>query len=378
MSTPNLTNLSPPLERWARLGPYYAMFPVDFAFDVVRQHCPEGGRVFDPFAGRGTSIYAAAAQQRQGLGIELNSVGWVYSCAKLHPADKGAVLHRLHELGRLSNVNDIRSHWASPPSFELMEFFQFCYTARVLRFLLVARHELQWRTNSVDATLMAILLVHLHAKKGSGLSNQMRQSKAMSPSYAVRWWQLHGTEPPDIDPVEYLESRISWRYAKGLPDLQSGQVLLADSTSRVQTLTNEIVYRREQLFDLLFTSPPYFSVTGYEYSQWIRLWLLGCPPRPVAAQERKHDRYQCKVAYVHLLESVFGASVGMLSPNATLYVRTDAREYTRTTTEAILRRLFPRKEMEIIERPYTKKTQTSLFGDAQAKPGEVDMILHSP
>ena len=107
----------------------------------------------------------------------------------------------------------------------MLEFFHLCYTERVLRFLLTARQELQWRTDQTDATLMAILLVYLHAKAGCGLSNQMRQSKSMSPLYAVRWWKKNGIQPPDINPVDWLEERIQWRYATGLPALQSAKVL---------------------------------------------------------------------------------------------------------------------------------------------------------
>lgn len=369
--------ISTPVGRWAGLGPYYAMFPVSFAFQVVREHCPEGGRVFDPFAGRGSSIYAAVAQGRTGVGIELNPVGWVYSRAKLHPASESAVLRRLKEIGTLAQVHKPRSHSTSLTSTSLPEFFHFCYSARVLHFLWTCRNELQWRTRHTDATLMALLMVYLHAKAGSGLSNQMRQSKAMSPPYAVRWWKEHGTKPPDIDPVEWLEERIHWRYKVGLPKLASGRVLLADSTVSTARLSRAVSCGREAPCDLLFTSPPYFAVTNYQYDQWIRLWLLGNQPYPVAAQERSRGRHESKSAYRQLIESVFTDSKSLLSRHATIYIRTDARDFTLTTTEEILRRLFPHKEMEIIERPYTKRTQTSLFGDVQTKPGEVDIVLRS-
>ena len=69
--------LSTAVDRWAGIGPYYAMFPVPFVFDVVRRHAPAGGRVLDPFPGPGSSVYAAAATGREALGIEINRVGWV-------------------------------------------------------------------------------------------------------------------------------------------------------------------------------------------------------------------------------------------------------------------------------------------------------------
>jgi hypothetical protein len=348
------------------------MFPIDFAFQVVRDYCPDGGFVFDPFAGRGSSIYAAAAQGRMGLGIELNPVGWVYSKAKLHPASKGAVLRRLRELENITRAN--RRSTAQQRRY-IPEFFKLCYTQRVLQFLLTARQELDWQNRQTDATLMAILLVYLHAKAGSGLSNQMRQSKAMSPPYAIRWWREHGTQPPDIDPVEWILERIEWRYATGLPQLQQASVWLGDSIRQATQVNRCISRGHTQLANLLFTSPPYFAVTNYQYDQWLRLWLLGYPPQPVAAKERSRGRFQSKVAYRQLLLDVFSKSVPLLHEDAIIYVRTDAREFTRTTTETILRQQFPHKQIDIQERPYNKTTQTSLFGDDSSKPGEVDVIL---
>jgi hypothetical protein len=350
------------------------MFPIDFAFQVVREYCPEGGSVFDPFAGRGSSIYAAAAQKRRGLGIELNPVGWLYSKVKLRPASEGAVLRRLKELEQLTcsptHLCNIEQYARSLP-----EFFRFCYSQRVLYFLVAARQNLRWQSSQVDATLMAILLVYLHAKAGSGLSNQMRQSKAMSPPYAIRWWREHGKEPPDIDPVQWLKERIEWRYAKGLPRLHRAGVWLGDSTMRISQVTRCISRGDTQQFNLLFTSPPYFAVTNYQYDQWLRLWMLGNPPQPVAAAERSRGRFESKAAYQQLLLSVFSKSAPLLRENAVIYVRTDAREFTRTTTESVLRAIFPDKYVEVQERPYSKTTQTSLFGDSSAKPGDVDIIL---
>ena len=37
--------------RWARFGPYYAMFPLDFAFEVVERYSQKGDFIIDPFAG---------------------------------------------------------------------------------------------------------------------------------------------------------------------------------------------------------------------------------------------------------------------------------------------------------------------------------------
>lgn len=197
----------------------------------------------------------------------------------------------------------------------------------------------------------------------------------MSPAYAVRWWREHETQPPDIDPVQWLKERIQWRYAKGQPELQSACVWLGDSTLKAYEVMRCISRGQTQRFNLLFTSPPYFAITNYQYDQWIRLWMLGGEPRPVAAQERSRGRYASKVAYQHLLQNIFGRTASLLREDATVYVRTDARSFTRATTECVLQETFPHKHIEITERPFQKQTQTHLFGDVSTKPGEIDIVL---
>mgnify|MGYP001569289467 CR=1 FL=1 len=85
--------------RWAGVGPYYAMFPASFATEIVKEYTKLGQIILDPFAGRATSLFAAAAEGRIGLGVEINPVGWVYGKAKLQTASRGSVEKRLRWLG---------------------------------------------------------------------------------------------------------------------------------------------------------------------------------------------------------------------------------------------------------------------------------------
>ena len=84
------------------VGPYYAMFPVSFATQVVKEYTKLGDCVFDPFAGRATSLFAAASEGRFGFGIEINPVGWVYGKAKLQTAERQDVEGRIRWLGHMS------------------------------------------------------------------------------------------------------------------------------------------------------------------------------------------------------------------------------------------------------------------------------------
>jgi hypothetical protein len=362
-------SIGTPVGRWAGIGPYYAMFPVDFAFEVVQKYSTPGQGILDPFAGRASSVYAAAATNRRSLGIEINPVGWLYGKVKLHPAPKARVLSRVESLATIANTIDPAKLGSLP------EFFRMCFAPRVLRYLLAARESLHWRRSVTDATVMAVLLVYLHGKEGQALSNQMRQGKSMSPDYSVRWWRERNLTPPDIAPQEFLRERVAWRYAKGLPELASSSVILGDSRVAARRVARGVTMGRETPFDLLFTSPPYYAITNYHYDQWLRLWMLGGSDRPVRLEGAYQKRFESRAAYRMLLEDVFGTCAKIMARDATVYVRTDARPFTFQTTLEVLCESFPHKTLETIPRPYRRNTQTALFGDKAQKPGEVDIIL---
>ena len=364
----NLNGFSTAETRWARFGPYYAMFPIDFAFDVVRKYSKEGDFIIDPFAGRCSSIYAGGVLGRHSLGIEINPVGWLYGSVKLNPAKREYVLTRLHEI-------DAKKNYYSKTIGEMPEFFRMCYCDNVLKFLLSARKNLNWKTNSVDATLMSIILVYLHGKLGEGLSNQMRMTKAMGPKYSVNWWRENKlTVPPDIDPVKLITKKIEWRYLKGKPEVFDSRVIFGDSSLEL----NRLVQRSKQKkikFSLLFTSPPYCNVTNYHTDQWIRLWLLGGADYPESLPEKNRGRFVSKDAYRGLLDEVFGDCACLMKRKSTIYIRTDKRNYTFETNLEILKNHFPKHEITITDQPFKNRTQTDLHGNTSSEKGEIDIIL---
>lgn len=359
--------------RWAGVGPYYAMFPVLFSDEVVRTYTRPGEVVLDPFAGRGTAVFSAATQDRRAIGIEINPVGYVYAKAKLSPATRDEFELRLDELGEFAAQFKDEAQ-------RLPHFFYRCFARRVLRFLVAARAELNWRRNKVDRTVMALLLVSLHGKMGTALSNQMRQTKSMSPQYAVRWWDERELDPPDIDPVTFLKARLAWRYAKGTPDASGGRMYLGNSIEKLRRLRQEAADDRIAKASLLFTSPPYYAVTNYHYDQWLRLWLLGGPPNALLNGNGRGGKFESRDGYRKLLERVFTQATQVLQENATIYVRTDTREFTYRTTLTVLRKVFPDKRVAEIRRPMLRPSQTRLFGGGSTPAetdGEVDLILMS-
>src|SRR5262249_49736737 len=148
------TRFSTAKGRWAGVGPYYAMFPVEFSDRVIERYTALGDTVIDPFSGRGTAVFSAAIGGRFGIGIELNPVGWVYSQAKLRPANESDVLDRLKRIARNAERRKVAP--------QLPAFFSRCFSTDVRKFLVTARDTLDWRYCRVDWTLAALLLINLH------------------------------------------------------------------------------------------------------------------------------------------------------------------------------------------------------------------------
>jgi len=352
-------------DRWVALGPYYAMFPIGFAEAAILKYTKPGDIVLDPFVGRGTSTYLANKHDRHGIGIDIGGLGWIYAATKLEPARKERVLERLREVHGLSE----RSYSSSAKN--LPEFFRYCFSFEVRRFLLAARSNLNWRQSKVDRTLMAFILVSLHDKYGVGLSNQMRQTKAMSPNYSIEWWKRNGYDvPPAINPVTLLSKRIEWRYRHGMPKINGSKAYHGDCI--------ELLYKLKphKKAKLLLTSPPYAGVTNYKYDQWLRNWLIGGPSEPNGCREKYDFKFSNGLEYQNLLLRAFEKSAKLVSSSGIAIVRTDARKFTFECTMDALYYAFPKHRMVIKDQPLnSRKTQTNLFGDSKKKPGEIDIYM---
>lgn len=347
--------------RWCGFGPYYAMFPVDFARKVISQYCPYAGAVLDPFCGRGTVPFVAMATGRKASACDINPVAWIYAKVKTDPHPNPIdVLARAKEV--FENIHN-RDH--IPEN----EFQEIAWDPDVLAYLNAARRILNWRDSSIDRTLMGTLLIHLHAKLGDGFSNQMRQSKSMAPAYSVRWWKERNMQPPKIDMLELIKKKLDWRYQKGilLPKQETPIIMLQDAREAIPRISTSFEA------DLVFTSPPYCGVTNYRYDNWIRLWLLG--EGPALPEGNAKQRYINKADYKDLLHETFLACSKVTKENSVIYVRTDARQFTLETTKEALRSAWPENEMFYIHDEFKKATQTALYGDKSKKPGEVDLLL---
>lgn len=352
---------STPEGRWARLGPYYAMFPIEFAQAAIDRFTRPGDLVLDPFCGRGTAPYAAMIAGRDALAAEINPVAWIYAAAKTAPErDPERVKDRIRQLAELASADD-----REPAS----EFQAHAFCRAVLGFINAARRELRWRSDTTDRTVAAFITHYLHSKIPQGLSNQLRHCRAMSPDYCVRWWRDNGFEtPPEVDPVSFLNARVDWRYLKGMPAAAHNpgvSVVLGDSATALPEVTKPA--------RLVVTSPPYSAVTDYKADSWLRLWAIGEGPA-LPRWDSKHKHVDL-VVYSEMLHRVFTATARRADHDAAWVVRCDARARTFDVVYPIVTEIADGRPVEVQPAPFRRPTQTSLYGDQAAKPGEKDLLV---
>ena len=344
--------------RWYGLGRWYAMFPPQFAREaILNLSCP-GSLVIDPFCGRGNAPFAATALRRASLGIDIHPLAWLWTAVKLGPEPSpGRVLHRLSEIERSARPQDRRGR---------TQFERMAWAPAVRAFLRAARRELDWRESVTDRTLMAFVALHAQDKVKDGLSNQLSPTVAFSPSYAVHWWTQRGlTRPPDIDPVKFLTAKIERRYQFGVPNQSRGKALLGDAGSVLQESPPLSA-------GLLITSPPYRGVTDYWNDHWLRLWLLGYAMRK---NWKQSARYSGAVGYRRLIDSAFGAAWRHLAPGAAILVRCDRRLQTAEICTQTLMRLWPNRQMLVLETNAPYDGVSSQHGRGGSKAKEIDILL---
>ena len=181
--------------RFHALCPYFAMFPESF----VEKHLAasrNAGTVFDPFCGRGTTVFQAILSGRNAAGCDVNPVAFVISKAKCDSPKRISVVARLHEL-----EDEFYSERRYSDPRELREFFRLCFHFKTRSQLMFLREKLDWQSKKVDCFIAALALGALHGESHRSenyFSNRMPRTISTKPNYSVLWWKETGTNRPNV------------------------------------------------------------------------------------------------------------------------------------------------------------------------------------
>ena len=100
-----------------------AMFPVALAERVMECFSHVGDVVLDPFLGSGTTLLAAAATNRQGLGIELSAEYFALACNRLgYEVNEHRIIHgSAFDLEQYVEPSSVDLCITSPPYWDILK-----------------------------------------------------------------------------------------------------------------------------------------------------------------------------------------------------------------------------------------------------------------
>ena len=141
----------------------------------------------------------------------------------------------------------------------------------------------------------------------------MPRTISTKPDYSVRWWRRHGYEPPERDVFAILENEVEYRFFTPPPEGR-GQVLQGDARTASRLFPGLV-----EKVKLVIASPPYLDTTNFAEDQWLRLWFLGGPERPLNI--RADDRHTSAAHYWKFLQEAWAGIRDLLRPDARLIIR---------------------------------------------------------
>lgn len=306
-----MTPIAQQRHRFHSICPYFAMFPETFVRRNIHAWSRPGDLICDPFMGRGTTIFESLLNGRKAIGCDTNPVAYCVSRAKAVAPGFAAVVARLKALEKKFDK------FSNNAAESRDEFFALCFHENTLQQILFLRKRLAWRHDNVDCFIAALVLGCLHGESHRSdlcLSNRMPRTISTKPAYSVRWWKKNRCLPPERDAFAILRSLARYRYESPLPPLK-GRVVEGDAR-RAATLLR---HYRERV-KLVVTSPPYLDITDYHEDQWLRLWFLGGPAKPVTRQVRD-DRHRGTESYWQFMSEAWSGVVPLLQDRAQLVIR---------------------------------------------------------
>lgn len=294
--------------RFHAICPYFAMFPESFVRKNLIWSKP-GDIIFDPFVGRGTTVFESLLADRAAFGCDINPVAVCVSNAKAKSPRKENVVKRINEIRKLNKFTEGYT--------QKTEFFKQCFHEKTWSQLIHLKKMLKWETNDIDCFIAAIALGCLHGESHRSnryFSNRMPRTISTKPEYSIKWWRKNGYRPPERDVYKILLQEVDYRF-ESLPPKRRGNVLLSDARNAAwsfKELTRKV--------SLIITSPPYLDTTNFQEDQWLRIWFLGGPETP-KREFKTDDRHTSFPKYWEFLKEAWAGIAPLLKKDSHIIIR---------------------------------------------------------
>lgn len=294
------------------------MFPEQFVEQQLLTYTTPGDIVFDPFCGRGTTVFESLLKGRPAAGSDLNPVATCIASAKAAAPPFSQIIKRIDQL-----EEQFRSEhkFFAPPT----PFFEACFHPDTLSEIMFLRCALEWKKDAVDCFVAAIMLGIIHGESHRSeycLSNRMPRTISTKPDYSIKWWSERNLTAPRRETFEVLRKSATFRYR--LPPAQLVGVIRQSDARQSGASFPELNGKVR----LVVTSPPYLDTTDYSEDQWLRLWFLGGEPRPELRKNRD-DRHTKIIEYWEFIMEAWSGLAPLLADESVIVVRIGGAKLTK-------------------------------------------------
>ena len=284
-------------------------FPPALADYFINNFSRIGDLVLDPYSGKGTAPYQACLLDRIGFGVDVTPEAYVLTGAKVNAVKHEEAVEYLKSIRfgiSETNIKDVHP--------DVKVFFSTKTLAQILvirerlleDFVLDANkfnyeigqvsHHAKTKKEQFAQYWLGILIGILHGSSSYSLSLPCSHSFSMAPNYTKNYAKKHNLKKPDRDVIQCMIEKSFYLQSAGISRV-SGKAYLGKA--------QELPKSWEEKFDLIMTSPPYFTAQSYAWDNWLREWLLGFDFKEVrkqTTQTASYERYS-NAMYLFLREA---------------------------------------------------------------------------
>jgi hypothetical protein len=240
---------------------YRACFKPQLPRFFIERFTQAGAVVYDPFAGRGTTLIEAALLGRRAIGNDINPLSRILTAPRLDPPSLDAIAERLRQLQD-----------TMPPAGDIDERLLAFYHPRTLADITRLRHHFNTSDGDpVDDWIRMICLNRL-----TGHSSGFFSVYTLPPNQAVsldRQRKINAQRaqvPPERDVFAIVQKKSRALLKEQMPPgfLRGGAKMLTGPAEHTPDIADGGV-------DLIVTSPPFLDVVDYPADNWLRCWFAG-------------------------------------------------------------------------------------------------------
>lgn len=281
---------------WHGLCSYQSRLKASLAHFLVLTFSKPKDRVLDPFSGVGTVPFESCMNGRIGYGVDINPVAYNTTLAKVTAPRKEAVT---------SVLKDLEKYLSKYHSEEQVDdYTRRFYHADTLSEILSAKDffkkKLQKNKDGAVSFLLASMLHILHGNRPYALSRRSHNLTPLAPSGPFIYKSVIDRLTNKIN-LAYKNNDISKRFEQG--ESQMGSVF--------------DLPHKDDFFDVILTSPPFWGSTRFYANNRLRLWFCGWDHHTQGKKGRSQFLEECQKQGLSIYENVFSELFRVLKDDGT-------------------------------------------------------------